>query len=123
MLGSDFQVMIPSLSEIRVLEQKMDTFKQERKKFLEQYELGKLVLNKIEKRESSNFVSNGQAEELTKKRSLSTELNMTQVLEDKANVDQIWEDLGLETLLKQSKFLWFWVFGLISKSVTRREIL
>ena len=107
MLGSDFQVMIPSLSEIRVLEQKMDTFKQERKKFLEQYELGKLVLNKIEKRESSNFVSNGQAEELTKKRSLSTELNMTQVLEDKANVDQIWEDLGLETLLKQSKFLWF----------------
>jgi hypothetical protein len=103
MLGSDFQVMIPDLSEIRLLEQTMDRFKQERKKFLESHEIGKTILTKIEKRETSNYVSNSNQIKDQTEMSLSKELNLAQVLEDKANVDDIWKDLEFDKIINQSK--------------------
>ena len=102
MLGSDFEVMIPNLSEIRLLEQTMDKFKQERKKFLENHEIGKTILNKIEKRETSNFVSNNKQPENQTENSLSKELNLTEIKEDQVNVDNIWKELELDQILAQS---------------------
>ena len=111
MLGSDFEVMIPNLSEIRLLEQTMDKFKQERKKFLENHEIGKTILNKIEKRETSNFVSNNTQPENQTENSLSKELNLTEIKEDQVNVDNIWKELELDQILAQSNpyfGIWGW---------------
>jgi hypothetical protein len=105
MLGSDFQVMIPNLSEIRLLEQTMDKFKQERKKFLENHEIGQTILNKIEKRETSNFVSSDKQLGNQSEISLSKELNLTEVKEDKVNVDNIWNNLELDRILQQSNYI------------------
>ena len=110
MLGSDFEVMIPNLSEIRLLEQTMDKFKQERKKFLENHEIGKTILNKIEKRETSNFVSNDKQPANHTGNSLSKELNLTEIKEDQVNVDNIWKELELDQILTQSN-IYFWILG------------
>ena len=94
--------MIPDLSEIRELEHAMDEFKKARKDFLEKHELGQLILTKIEKRESSNFVSQERAQESLESSSLSKELNLSQLLEDKKHATGVWDRLGLGEMLRKS---------------------
>lgn len=103
MLGTDFQVMIPNLTEIRSLEEAMDEFKQERKNFLEKHEIGQMILTKIEKRESSNFVDKRQPKNNLESSSLSKELNLSQVVADKKNATGIWDKLGMDAILEQSE--------------------
>lgn len=103
MLGNDFKVIIPDLEEIRQLEQSMEQFKLERKGFLKQHELGRVILNKIQKRETSNFVQiDPPANGKTPSASHDKELNISQVAKEKASTDRIWDQLGFGDLLQKS---------------------
>ena len=106
MLGNEFEVLIPNLDEIRSLESKMDIFKEKRKEYLQTSELGKIFLNKIERKENSNFFKNEDSSKDSEDLNIkSKELNLEQVIEDKANVDSIWKNLDLDVFLNQSRFI------------------